>query len=154
MNDRIVIVHKTAEDLLKRLQVDGLVEIEQQDELLVVNVNTGEAALLIGTRGETLGAFQHLLRSLIQRELGEYVSLVVDVEGYRGRRNQSLEILAVNVAGRVRQTGRPEALSPMSAEERRVVHMKIKELEGVVSESMGEGSERKIVVKPIMRDVR
>jgi spoIIIJ-associated protein len=151
--NELVILQTMAEDLLRRLQVDGLVKVKKDSEYLVVDITTPEAARMIGNKGEVLDALQHLIRSLASRHLENRFSITVDIEGYRQRRNEYLIGLAKNVAKRVKQTGKHEALSPMSAGERRIVHMTVKEMEGVVSESIGEGIERRIVVKPIMKAI-
>ncbi len=153
MNEEMTIIHKTTEELLRRLQIDGLVEVKNGREALVINIMTQDAALLIGAQGETLAAFQHLLRSLLHRQLGEFRAIVVDVEGYRQRHEDALMAMASRTAKRVQMTGRPEALNPMSAADRRLIHMKIKELDGVVSESIGDRDERKVVIKPIMKKI-
>ena len=153
MNDRILIIHSAAEDLLRRIQVDGIVKTRQEDDAIWVEVESGEAARLIGGKGETLDAFEHLLRSVLSKQFEEFVSVRVDIEGYRKRRNEYLRGLIRNVSRRVLESGKPEALPHMSPSERRYVHMMVQEMEGVVSESMGEREERQIVIKPLMKKI-
>lgn len=151
MNDYSELVQLAAEELLKRLQVDGIVKVKKIEETLVIDVETGDAALLIGTRGETLEALQHLMRVLSQKAAGEFVSVTVDIEGYRQRRAEMIESMVAQVAARVRETGKAEVLKPMNSSERRIVHIKVKEMTGVMSESAGEGEERQVVIKPFMK---
>jgi spoIIIJ-associated protein len=153
VNEHELLVHTIASDLLKRMQVDGIVKVQRENEVLLVDISSSEAAVLIGTKGEVLDSLQHLLRSLVQKQIGEFIALRVDIEGYRQRRNAQLVEIAKKTSMRVKNSGKPEALNPMSASDRRIVHMMIKEMDGVISESIGEGKDRKIVVKPIMKKI-
>ena len=124
---------------LKHAQKEGLggpaFEIEGDD-----------SGLLIGRRGETLRALQFLVKVIVGRQLQTRANLSVDVEGYQERRYQSLANLAQKVAQRVISSGRSVTLEPMPPDERRIVHITLAELSGVVSESMGAGDGRQVVV--------
>lgn len=105
-----------------------------------------DSGLLIGRRGETLRALQFLVKVVVGRQLQTRANLSVDVEGYQERRYQALANLAQKVAQRVISSGRSVTLEPMPPDERRIVHITLAELSGVVSESMGAGDGRQVVV--------
>lgn len=104
--------------------------------------------LLIGRRGQTLDAVQYLVNVVANREGGEWVRIVVDAEGYRDRRAESLRGLAHRAAERAKAQGRRVALEPMSALERRVVHLALKDEEGIETHSEGEDPYRRVVIVP------
>ncbi|MDO8513622.1 MAG: R3H domain-containing nucleic acid-binding protein [bacterium] len=153
MNDSHLMISSAAEDLLKRIQVDGIVKTRHEQDTVMVEIESAEAARLIGNKGEVLDAFEHLLRSLLNKQMEGFVSVRVDVEGYRKRRAEYLSGLVKNICSRVASSGKHEALNPMSASERRLVHMIVQEMEGVISESIGEKADRQVVIKPIMKKV-
>ena len=112
-----------------------------------------ELGLLIGRRGETLGSLQYLLNVMVSRRSGDQNSVFgVDIEGYRRRREESLVEMAQRVAAEVRETGDVITLEPMPAAERRIVHLTLSEEPGVVTESVGRGSDRQVEVLPGERD--
>jgi len=144
----VPIVRSFLETVLNMLGVEVEVDIEVHEEGLHCDLNTGrdEEGLLIGRHGATLDALQYLtLRVLHSEGLGR-MRITVDVGGYRGRREKTLRELADGVAQRVKQTGRPHHFEPMSAMERRVVHLAIDEAGGLRTESEGEGRRRHVVV--------
>lgn len=153
MNDHTLIISSAAEDLLRRIQVDGIVKTRREEDAIMVEIESIEAARLIGNKGEVLDSFEHLLRSVLNKQLEEFVSVRVDIEGYRKRRMEYLRGLVRNVSERVAREGKPEALNPMNASERRLVHMLVQEMQGVVTESIGERTERQVVIKPLMKKI-
>ena len=118
------------------------------DEGPFFDIEGEDSALLIGRRGETLRALQLLVRTIVGRKLGANLNFTVDVEGYDDRRRQSLANLADRVASRVIKTGRSIELEPMSARERRIVHISLADQKGIQTESSGEGKERRVVIQP------
>jgi spoIIIJ-associated protein len=116
--------------------------------LYVEGLDEETVGLMIGRRGETLRSLQFLLNTLINRHVGRWPQIVIDVGNYRQRRQESLEGLARRVAEQVRTTGRPQILDPMQAYDRRIVHMALREDNSVYTESTGEGENRKITVYP------
>ena len=118
------------------------------DEGPFFDIEGEDSALLIGRRGETLRAFQLLVRTIVGRKLGTNLNFTVDVEGYDDRRRQSLANLADRVASRVIKTGRSIELEPMSARERRIVHISLADQKGIQTESAGEGKDRRVVIQP------
>lgn len=124
---------------------------EQDDEgppLVALNVTGPDLGMLIGRRGEHLSQVQYLTNLLINRRLDEWVRVSLDVEDYKRRREDSLVGLAERVARQVERSGRAIQLEPMPAYERRVIHVALSHEPGVVTESSGEGEQRRVVIQP------
>ena len=121
---------------------------EQDEPTLVLDIRGGDLSTLIGRRGETLDSLQYLVRLLVAKELGHYVHVVLDVEGYKAHRAQTLKQLALRMAERVVATHKPAALEPMPANERRIVHLALRANTQVRTESVGMGENRKVTIIP------
>ncbi len=115
---------------------------------LILNVVGDELGPLIGRRGETLRDLQFVLRLILSRRLGVWPNVVLDVEGYKAQRIESLRALARRMADQVRQTGRTVVLEPMPAHERRIVHIALRGDKDVYTESTGEDERRKVQIIP------
>ena len=100
---------------------------EQDEPTLVLDIRGNDLSTLIGRRGETLDSLQYLVRLLVAKELGHYLHVVLDVEGYKAHRAQTLKQLALRMAERVAATHKPAALEPMPANERRLVHLALRD---------------------------
>lgn len=149
MEDKATQVQQVAEDLLKRLEVSGQVSVAvDETNAFRVHVETEETGLLIGFHGRTLESFQIILSLLVAKALGSYEKVYVNVGDYREKREESLMYMAQRAAERALALGRPVELGNLSASERRVIHLTLSGDERVVTESMGEGSSRTLVVKP------
>jgi len=148
------------EGILERMGVEGYVNVQHSTStgpegetqhsimLYVEGLDEETVGLMIGRRGETLRSLQFLLNTLVNRHVGRWPQIVIDVGNYRQRRQESLEGLARRVAEQVRTTGRPQALDPMQAYDRRIIHMALREDTTVYTESSGEGESRRITVFP------
>ena len=131
------------------LGVDGRVDVVEDDAAVVVTCTGDDVALLIGRHGQTIDALQYLLNAISHRAHGDdRKEVVVDAAGYRERRRATLEALAERTAEQVRASGSKVELEPMTAVERKVVHLKLKELGGVATASEGAEPNRYIVVLP------
>jgi spoIIIJ-associated protein len=131
------------------LGVDGRVDVTEDDSTIVVTCSGADVALLIGRHGQTIDAVQYLLNAISHRAYGdERKEVVVDAAGYRERRRTTLEALAERTAEQVRSSGVRVELEPMTAVERKVVHLKLKELPGVETASEGTEPNRYVVVLP------
>lgn len=144
---------EVVDQLLTRLSVSGKVEVVVEEEGgLQVNITSNDSALLIGWRGGTLAAFEYLVRVLFSRtvEAGakDLPEIHVDVGGYKQRQVDELAEFARKVARDVTKSGAPDVLRPMNAFERRIVHMALKDISDVTTESIGADPNRRIVVKP------
>ena len=114
----------------------------------IIDLTGDDSGLLIGRRGQTLQSLQFLVNLIVRNKLGEDVRVVLDVEHYRQRRETSLRDVAVKVAARVVQSGRSIPLEPMSPADRRVVHTALTDYDGVTTESVGVGDNRKVTIIP------
>jgi spoIIIJ-associated protein len=114
----------------------------------VLDIDGEDLGLLIGRRGSSLAALQYLVNVMVTRRLGSRVLVTIDVEHYHRRREDSLRGLARRMADRVRQSRRPVTLEPMPAAERRIIHLALSEDQNVMTASVGQGDERKVVIRP------
>ena len=122
---------------------------DQQDgPTILLDIRGNDLAALIGRRGETLENLQYLTRLLAAKEVGHYLNLVLDVEGYKSHREQMLQQLAQRMAERVVTSHKPAALEPMPANERRIIHITLRDHPSVRTESVGAGENRKVTIVP------
>lgn len=128
----------------------GAVERAERDGRRNINVDIrgNDLSVLIGRRSETLSAFQYVAALIIGKETGQFVQLTVDVEGYRGRRERQLIQMAKRMAEQVAKSGRRQTLEPMPADERRIIHIALREHPDVKTESTGEEPYRKVMILP------
>lgn len=139
--------------LMAHLGYDVTVEAQagETSRLNVMGANDEERqglGALIGRKGERLSALQHLLNLMLSKQMGEWTRILVDVEGYRGRRERQLREIAMRAAQRVEETGRMLQLEPMTALERRWIHLALRSHGKVVTQSIGDEPERRVVVLP------
>jgi spoIIIJ-associated protein len=135
--------------LVSVLGVDGQIAVVEDDSTITVTCSGDDVALLIGRHGQTIDAVQYLLNAISHRAYGdERKEVVVDAAGYRERRRATLEALAERTAEQVKASGSRVELEPMTAVERKVVHVKLKELGGVLTASEGTEPNRYVVVVP------
>jgi spoIIIJ-associated protein len=131
------------------LGVDGRVDLREDDDAITLTCSGADVALLIGRHGQTIDAVQYLLNAISHRIYGdERKEVIVDAAGYRERRRVTLESLAVRTAQQVTTSGERVELDPMTAVERKVVHLKLKEFDGVETASEGTEPNRYVVVLP------
>ena len=124
-------------------------EYEGDDGELILDVNGGDLAILIGRHGRVLDALQLIVSSLVSSTMGFHYPVVVDIEGYKNRRRQKLQALARSSAERARRNGGEVRLKPMNAYERRLVHLALVDDETVETHSEGEDPERYVVISPV-----
>jgi spoIIIJ-associated protein len=135
-------------EMLRLMGVDAAVEITMGSETSKLNVKGSDLGVLIGRRGEKLASLQHLVNLIVAKREGEWHRIVVDIENYRGRREEQLRDVADRAAKRVIQSGKIIQLEPMPAIERRIVHMALVENPKVRTQSVGVEPNRRIVVLP------
>ncbi|HEX3220387.1 MAG TPA: RNA-binding cell elongation regulator Jag/EloR [Candidatus Limnocylindria bacterium] len=135
-------------EMLRLMGVDATVEITMGSETSKLNVKGSDLGVLIGRRGEKLASLQHLVNLIVAKREGEWHRIVVDIENYRGRREEQLRDVADRAAKRVIQSGKIIQLEPMPAIERRIVHMALVENPKVRTQSVGVEPNRRIVVLP------
>lgn len=119
---------------------------ENDQSLVMVEVQGDDLSILIGRRSETLNALQYITSLIVAREAGKWVPLMIDVQGYRARRERQLRVLARRMADQVVHTGRRSALEPMPANERRIIHLELRDHPEVMTESVGEEPNRKVTI--------
>lgn len=123
-------------------------EVENSDDVVKINFTGDDLGILIGRRGDTLDALQYLVNLVANRKEESRVRMVLDVEGYRRRREQTLQKLAMKLADKVRRRGQEVVLEPMNPHERRVIHTTLQNNRFVYTTSQGEEPFRKIVIAP------
>jgi spoIIIJ-associated protein len=149
MNDTTQVAKQRLEELVSFFGANVDVEATLTDDGIELNIETTPISpRLIGHRGETLRAIEFLVNQMVKHHDGESPRVLVDVAGYKQARRESLTQLAQEIAGRVKDTGAEEELKPMNPAERRIVHMALREIDGVETESRGSDRERRIVIKP------
>lgn len=143
---------QTARELLGKMKINAHVtarygEAEADGEIpVLVDVRGDDLSVLIGRRAETLNALQYILALIVSKEASNWVQVVVDVEGYRARRERQLRQLARRMAEQAVRTGKRQMLEPMSSAERRIIHLELRNHADVVSESVGEEPNRKVTI--------
>jgi spoIIIJ-associated protein len=139
-------------DLLATMGIPASVEVVNSAETVEVTITTeGLDGLLIGKRGQTLTALQHVIGRMVSKEFGIERRVVVDVGGYRQRRETQLVDKARALAHKVKVTGREINLEPLHAPDRRVVHLALAGIEGIRTYTVGQGLHRNIVIAPASR---
>jgi len=137
-------------NLLSLVEISASVNLGAKgsgDEAVIsLDIEGEDLGILIGRRGETLSSLQYLVNLIVSRRLKSRVGVVVDVEGYRQRRYESLRLLARRLADQVRSTGRSLTLEPMTAGERRIIHLELRDDPYVTTQSIGEGEARKVAI--------
>lgn len=150
------ITRETVIELLQRMRVIAQVtahygEVDDKRGRIPVHldIHGKDLSILIGRQAETLNALQYITSLIVGKELGRAITVVVDVEGYRARREQQVRQLARKMAEQAVKTGRRQVLEPMPANERRFVHIELRKNPEVTTESIGEGSRRKVTIIPL-----
>jgi len=154
--NRAKVAREILADLLGRLdlpadiqaEMAAVADEEEQAQPIVLEISGDELGILIGRRGQTLAALQYILRLMVTQKLAAAVPLVLDVNGYKKRRYESLRTLAQHIAEQVTVSQRSFALEPMPAYERRIIHLALAEHPAVTTQSVGFGEARKVTVVP------
>ena len=157
MDDDARVGLATLEELLGKMQIEAEVavyrapEAADEDTPWVLQIRGRDLGVLIGRRGETLASLQYITRLIASRDLQRRANIVLDVEGYKSRREQMLRRLANRMADQAIQLGRTVSLEPMPPYERRIVHLTLRDNPQVSTESVGEGEHRKVTIIPRRR---
>lgn len=147
----------TLEELLAKMGIRAEVEVyhasvaRSEDAPWILQIKGRDLGMLIGRRGETLASLQYITRLIASRELQRRANIVLDVEGYKTRREQMLQKLAVRMAEQAVQLGRTVAMEPMPPYERRIIHLALRDHPQVMTQSVGEGEHRKVTIVPRRR---
>lgn len=142
-------VSEIVQDLLSRLEVESTVDVVVDETgAYRVNIDTEETGLLIGHHGKTLESLQLLLGIIVSKKIDQWVKVYVNVGDYREKREETLMHMAQRAADRALAMSRPVELSRLSPSERRIVHLTLSGDERILTESVGEGDDRILIVKP------
>ena len=143
---------QTTTELLAKMKIKARVvakygEADAEGEVpLLIDIHGDDLSVLIGRRAETLNALQYILALIVSKEASRWVQVIVDVEGYRARRERQLRQLARRMAEQTIRSGKRQVLEPMSAAERRIVHLELREHAELTTESIGEEPNRKVSI--------
>ncbi len=136
-------------EVLERMGIEAEVSAFDDGDRVILDAHGGESGLIIGKKGATLDALQYLVNRIVFPRPGERPMVVVDAEGYRGRREDTLVDMANRLAEKVQRSGRPAAGEAMSAHDRRIMHKALVDMPGIRTESEGDDPQRRVVVFPV-----
>jgi spoIIIJ-associated protein len=136
------------ENLVKLLGIEATIDITQgnDESPLTLNISGDDLGALIGRHGQALASLQYILRMIVAEKQKSWIPINIDVAGYKQRRYESLQKLALRLADQVKSSRRPINLEPMPADERRIIHIALSEHPEVTTQSTGEGEQRKVIV--------
>jgi spoIIIJ-associated protein len=141
-------------DLLEKMKIDAHIEVRYGDpddegqRPVMVDIQGDDLAVLIGRRAEILNALQYIVNLIISKQVEHWVQVIIDVQGYRVRHEHQLRQMAQRIADQAMKTGRRQTLEPMSAGDRRIIHLELREHPGVITQSVGEDPTRKVTIIP------
>jgi spoIIIJ-associated protein len=162
-SDTTKIAIDALERLLALMDVDGSITLQDQPLLpqdlvtsggeeatasVVINISGDDLGILIGRRGQTLSCLQYIVRLIVGHRTRTWLPITIDVEGYKKRRYQALQSFARQMAEQVQANEKSFTMEPMPAYERRLVHLALADHDGVVTESIGQGEARRVVILP------
>ena len=140
-------VEKFLTDVLKAMDVKAKINIKEENDIINVNLSGEKMGLIIGYRGETLDSLQYLLSLVVNKNHNNiYKKVVLDVENYRKKREETLIKVAQKVAYNVRKSKRPYKLEPMNPYERRIIHSTLQEFNDIITYSEGEEPFRRVII--------
>ena len=146
-NSKVKAAVEYLQEVITRMGVNDVAfSAVQKGEATIIRLDGEKLGALIGRRGETMESLSYLASLVANRLEGDYIKLGLDVAGYRDKRESDLTALAQRIGAKVRKTGRSFAMEPMNPYERRIIHSAIGKMEGVRSESKGEGRDRRVVI--------
>ncbi len=139
-------------EILKFVDIPTVIEAEAREDHVYLNIISNGSGLLIGKRGKTLNALQYLVNKIVSREMERNIPVIIDTENYRSKRETSLTELAYQLSEKVKRSRRPLTTGPMNAQDRRIIHLALKEDSEVRTKSKGEGTFRRVVIYPAKKD--
>lgn len=137
---------KVLGDILNRMGISCTLEGTSKDNEISLNILSDKGGLIIGKRGETVDALQHIVSKILNKGGQEKLGILLDAEKYRERRKERIRILAENLAAKVKETGRPATLEEMSSQDRKVIHMTLQGDDRIQTESLGDGMFKKVII--------
>ena len=155
LDDNLLFVSRECvAELLEKMKIKARIEVrygeadEEGQRPVLVDIHGDDLGVLIGLRAEILNALQYIVNLIVSKRVEHWVQVVIDVEGYRARRERQLRQMAVRMADQAIKTGRRQVLEPMPASERRVVHLELRDHPKVATQSIGEEPARKVTIVP------
>lgn len=148
MEEEIGTANQLMVELLHRMNVEAEVNSYLKEGNVCVDITGDKDGILIGRHGRTLEALQVIINRMVNKRTKEPVRIIVDIDGYRGRRADALARMAIRVGDRVKTTGKPMTLGPFNAHDRRIIHIALKDEPSLRTESIGEGLIKKIGIIP------
>jgi spoIIIJ-associated protein len=134
--------------LFDKMRLNPEISVKEEEGNILVNLQGEDLGILIGRRGETLDSLQFLVNLFVNKSSENYKKVIIDIEDYRKKRENTLYSLAEKLSNKVKRTGRKISLEPMSPQERRIIHMALQENKSVNTYSEGEEPFRKVVIAP------
>ena len=145
-------LEEITKEILEKMGINSTIYISEnevsKDDAISIEIQTEESSYLIGRNGTNLSALQHIIRILARKRIGDLMQFSVDLNGYRDDQRQIIIDKAQEVIEEVKRKKTAIELSPMNSYERRIVHMETSRHNDIESESVGEGEERRVIIKP------
>ena len=142
------VARKTLEDILALIPVEATVSADQRDGKISLNIEGDRSGLLIGRKGKTLDALQFIVNKIVNKVLDRKITLFIDSENYRKRREDSLVQMAEKMGAKAKRIQKPVATSPLNPHDRRIIHLALKGDEALDTRSRGEGLMKKVIIIP------
>ncbi len=147
-NESLEIGKEALQKILDLITTDAFISVRPGPDRVLFNVTGGDSGVIIGKRGQNLEAIQYIVDKIINKHSDQRIRIQIDVEGYLKTRKESLNKLASRLAEKSKRTGKPSTINQMSAQDRRIVHLALKNDKGVRTQSVGEGYYRKLIIFP------
>jgi spoIIIJ-associated protein len=144
--EQLVAASEIAKELVAKAGFDVHIEIKSENQDAFLNISGEDMPLVIGRDGQTLDALEYIVNRVFSRKAGSSLVIRLDAEGYRARKEKSLAQLAHRMAEQAKKTGRSVTLEPMSARDRRIIHLSLRGVGGIRTRSVGEGRVRKVLI--------
>ncbi len=144
----LVLAKEALENILALIPVETTVSVSNVDGNIALNIIGDTSGLLIGRKGKTLDALQFIVNKIVNKALEKKIRVVVDSENYRQRRKDTLTQMALRMGDKAKRIGKPVTTNPLNPRERRIIHLTLKEDEGLNTKSKGEGLLKKVVIIP------
>lgn len=155
LDDNLLFVSRqTVAEILEKMKVPARIEVrfgepdEENQRPILVDIHGDDLGILIGRRADILNAMQYIVNLIVSKQVEHWVQVIIDVEGYRARRERQLRQMALRMADQAIKTGRRQVLEPMNAAERRIIHLELRDHPRVTTQSIGEEPARKVTIVP------
>lgn len=146
LDQQIIKVKEIVDGLLTKMGLSAVIDMKTRNEEIIFNIKCEDDKLLIGKRGKTLDALQYIVDLMIHKHLGDKLEVTLDTSNYRLQRRQSLRNLALKLSRKVKNTGKPIVVAPLSPHDRKIIHMTLKDDPAIRTLSRGNGFFRRIVI--------